>query len=83
MKIKCSSLLKRTEYNTKINEIEKKISDHSHDKYVASPEFNKLTAKNFASRLAQANLITKTDFKAKLSSLNKKNYLKQNKTFTS
>ena len=76
-------MLKRTEYNTKINEIEKKISDHSHDKYVAIPEFNKLTAKNFASRLAQANLITKTDFKAKLSSLNKKNYLKQNKTFTS
>ena len=76
-------MLKRTEYNTKINEIEKKISDYSHDKYVASPEFNKLTAKNFASRLAQANLITKTDFKAKLSSLNKKNYLKQNKTFTS
>ena len=76
-------MLKRTEYNTKINEIEKKISDHSHDKYVASPEFNKLTAENFASRLAQANLITKTDFKAKLSSLNKKNYLKQNKTFTS
>ena len=33
---------------------------------------NKLTAENFAARLAQANLITKTDFDAKLLSLNRK-----------
>ena len=53
-------------------EIEKKINDHSHDKYSTTPEFNKLTVENFAARLAEANLITKTDFNAKLSSLNKK-----------
>ena len=35
---------KKTDYNTKINEIEKKITDHSHDKYITTPEFNKLTA---------------------------------------
>ena len=45
----------------------KKNTDHRHDK-----EFNKLTAENFGARLAQANLVTKTDFDAKLSSLNKK-----------
>ena len=33
---------------------------------------NKFTAENFAARLAQANLITKTDFDDKLSSLIRK-----------
>ena len=56
----------------------KKITDHSHDKYITTPEFNKLTAENFAARLAQANLITKTDFNVKLSSLNEK--ITSNKT---
>ena len=65
-------MVKKTDYNTKINEIEKKIADHSHDKHITTPEFNKLKAENFAARLAQTNLITKTDFNAKLSSLNKK-----------
>ena len=61
-----SNLVKKTDYNTKINEIEKKITDHDHDKYITTPEFNKLTAENFAARLAQANLVTKTDFDNKL-----------------
>ena len=55
-----------------VNEIEKEITDHSHDKYITTPEFNKLIAENFAARLAQANFITKTHFDAKLSSLNRK-----------
>ena len=45
---------------------------------MTTPEFNVLAADVFNSRLAQANLITKTDFDAKLSSLNRKtvkNYL--------
>ena len=33
--------LKETDYKTKINEIEKKITDHDHDKYIATQEFNK------------------------------------------
>ena len=37
-----------------------------------APEFNTLGAIVFNARLAQANLITKTDFDAKLSSLNRK-----------
>ena len=73
--------LKKTDYYTKINEIEKKITDHNHDKYITTPEFNKLTAENFAARLAQANLasksdianfVKKTDFDDKLKNLNKK-----------
>ena len=27
--------------------LKKKIADHSHDKYINTPEFNKLTAENF------------------------------------
>ena len=40
--------------------------------------FNKLATDVFNGRLAQSNLITKTDFDAKLSSLNKK--ITQNKS---
>ena len=50
---------KKNDYNTKINEIEKKITDH--DRYITTQEFNKLTAKNFAARLKQANLASKND----------------------
>ena len=43
-----SSLVKKADYNAKINEIEKKVTDHNHDKYITNPEFNKFTAKIFA-----------------------------------
>ena len=64
--------LKKTNYDTKISEPEKKHTDHNHDKYITTPEFNTLTASVFNTRLAQVNLITKTYFHAKLSSLNRK-----------
>ena len=67
-----SNLVKKTDYNTKISELEKKLTDHNHDKYITTPEFNKLTAENFAARLKQANLVTKTYFDDKLKNLNKK-----------
>ena len=78
-----------------MTETEKKRTDHNHDKYIATPEVNALAADVFNARLAQANLITKTDFDAKLSSLNRKitgnkskhlfveNELKKLKTFDS
>ena len=56
-----SNLVEKTDSNTNINEIEKKISDHDHDKYIITPKFNKLTWENFAARLAQANLTSKID----------------------
>ena len=42
---------KKTDSNTKTNEIEKKITDHNHNKYITTPEFNKLTSENFAAIL--------------------------------
>ena len=32
--------LKETDYNTKITEIENKLNNHNHDKYIDTPEFN-------------------------------------------
>ena len=63
--------LKKADYNTKITDIENKLNNHDRDKYINTSEFNKL-AVVFNVRTAQANLITKTDFDAKLSSFNRK-----------
>ena len=60
-----SGLVKKTDYNTKITDIEIILNNHNHDKYVATSEFNTLAANVFNTILAQANLITKTDFDAK------------------
>ena len=50
-----SSLVKKSFCNTKISELEKKLTDHNHGKYISSPEFNTLAADVFNSRLVQAN----------------------------
>ena len=59
--------------------VENEIPDHS--KYINTPECNKLTAENFAARLAKTNLaskkdvanfVEKTDLDDKLKNLNKK-----------
>ena len=73
-----SNLVKKTNYNTKITEIENKLNNHNHDKYLDTPEFNKLAKDIFNATLAQANLITKTDFDAKLSRINRE--ITENKT---
>ena len=90
-----SNLVKKTDYDTKICEIEKKFSDHNHDKYFTSPEFNNLAAEIFTARLAQADLVTKIDFDIKLQDISKRitsnktkhliieNELKKLKTFDS
>ena len=68
-----SSLVKKQrDYNTKISEIEKKLTDLNHDKYITTPEFNRLSAEVFDARLKQANLVTKTDFDNKLKCQNQK-----------
>ena len=67
-----SNLVKKLAIIQKLMKLKKKITDHNHDKYITTPEFNKLTTENFAARLAQANLATKTDFDNKLINLNKK-----------
>ena len=35
------------------------LTDHNHDKYITTSEFNTLAADIFNARLAQANLISK------------------------
>ena len=47
-----SSLVKKTDNNTKISDIEKKITDHNRDKYITTPEFNTMAASTFNARLA-------------------------------
>ena len=57
-----SNLIKKTDFNTKISEIENKIAtDHDHYKYITTQEFNKLTSENFTASLKQANLASKND----------------------
>ena len=90
-----SGLVKKTDYDTKITEIENKLNNHNHDKYIDTQEFNKLATDFFNVKIAQANLITKTDFDDKRQNLNRKitpnktkhvlaeNELKKLKTFDS
>ena len=73
-----SNLVKKTDFNTKITEIEKKLTDHNHDKYIDTQEFDKLAADVFNVTIAQTNLITNTYFDAKFSSLYRK--ITSNKT---
>ena len=55
------------DYNTKISDIEKKITDHNHGKYITTPEFNTMAASTFNARLpAQTDLIRKPGFDAKV-----------------
>ena len=64
--------MKKTDYDTKITEIEKKLTDHNHDKYITTPEFNTLAADVFNARLKQANLVVKHFFDNTVSKLNNK-----------
>ena len=75
-----SKLLKKADYNTKVTDIKNKLNNHNHDKYITTPEFNILVADVFNATIAQANLITKTDFDDKLSNLNRK--ITSNKNIT-
>ena len=65
-------MVKKTEYNTKDTEIENKLNNHNHDKYITTPDFNTLAADLFNKILAQANLVVKTNFDNTISSLNSK-----------
>ena len=76
-----SNLVKKADYNTKISKIENKLAtDHNHDKYINTQDFNKLTSESFNARLAKsdlaskrdiANFVKKTDVDDKLKNMNK------------
>ena len=51
--------LKKANYNTKIDKIEKEIPDP--DQCIPTQEFNKLTADDFAERLNQVDLASKNN----------------------
>ena len=73
-----NSLVKKQTITQKLLKLKNKFTDHNHDKYITTPEFNTLAADIFNARLTQVNLITNTDFDAKLSSINRK--ITKNKT---
>ena len=85
-----SDLVKKADYDIKIAEIEKKITDHDHSsRYITTQEFNKLTAENFTAKLKQAYLANKADiadltkekdFDNKLRNINKKVVQNEKKT---
>ena len=54
-----SNLVKKSDYDTKIKDIE--------NKYITTTEFNKLASDAVNARIVQANLVKKTDFDNKLS----------------
>ena len=37
-----SNLVKKTDHNTKVTEIENKLNNHNHDKYITTQKFNSL-----------------------------------------
>ena len=67
-----SSLVKKQTMTQKYQILKRKLLITYHDKYITTPEFNTMAADVFNARLALANVITKTDFDAKMSGLNKK-----------
>ena len=58
--------------------IENRLNNHNHDKYIDNSKFNTLATNVFNAGIAPADLITKTNFDAKLSNLNRK--ITQNKS---
>ena len=67
-----SSLVKKTDYGTEITEIENKLNNHNHEKYITTPEFNTLAADVFNARLARANLVAKKKIDNAISNLDSK-----------
>ena len=66
------AILLRKHYNIKITEIEKKLTDHNHYKFITTPELSTLAVVAFNARLTQENLVRKTDFDNNISSLDSK-----------
>ena len=68
-----SSLVRKKNYDAKISELEKKFLIKIMTNILLPQSLNTLAASVFNARLPQANLITRRDFDAILSSLSRKN----------
>ena len=55
-------MMLKSDYNAKVAEIENKLNNHNHDKYITTPQFNNVAADSFDARLARANLVKKNRF---------------------
>ena len=71
-------MVEKTDYDTKVTEIENKLNNHNHDKYITTSKFDTLLADRFNVRLLQANLVSKTIFDNTVLSLDSK--IAENKT---
>ena len=56
-----SNLVKKTDYNTKVTEIEKKLTDHNRNKYITNTEFNKLATDTFNTRIVSTSKFSKKE----------------------
>ena len=60
-----SDLVKEPDFNIKISEIENKITtDHDHEKFITTQEFNKISSENFTARLkdkCNTNIASKSE----------------------
>ena len=68
-----SSLVRKKNYDAKISELEKKFLIKIMTNILLPQSLNTLAASVFNAKLPQANLITRRDFDAILSSLSRKN----------
>ena len=71
-------MVKKTDSDSKVTEIENKPNNHNHAKYITTPEFNTLAADVFNAKLSQTGLVTKANFDNTVSSLNSN--IAENKT---
>ena len=61
-----SGFVKKNDYNTKISDIEKKTTDHNHDKYITTPEFNSFSSRGFYCKTSTSKFSDKNRFYTRL-----------------
>ena len=57
-----SNLVRKTNYDKKINEFERKTTDHNHDKYITTTESNKLTSETSAASKIKTSKFSKQNW---------------------
>ena len=57
-----SNLVEKTDYDTNITDMEKKLTDHDHNKYITIPEFKKLSAEVIDTKIKTGRLSDKNRF---------------------
>ena len=76
------NLVKKRDYTTKITDIENKLNNHNHDKYIGTSEFNKLAADVF-NEISMLNCQILTEKLLKINRNILENELNKLKTFDS